>query len=149
MLDLESILAEWKEDSKIDISTLAECSKNTPELHAKYLEYHAQTRLRLKKAEFKQKELLKDKYLYYEGKMSKEDIETRGWAFDPYDGLNVNTKNFKEYYYDTDKEIQDSELKIQYLKTIIDTLVEIIDNLKWRHQTISNIIKWRAFDAGM
>ena len=55
MLDLESILAEWKEDSKIDISTLAECSKNTPELHAKYLEYHAQTRLRLKKAEFKQK----------------------------------------------------------------------------------------------
>ena len=92
MLDLESILAEWKEDSKIDISTLAECSKNTPELHAKYLEYHAQTRLRLKKAEFKQKELLKDKYLYYEGKMSKEDIESRGWAFDPYDGLNVNTK---------------------------------------------------------
>ena len=81
--------------------------------------------------------------------MSKEDIESRGWAFDPYDGLNVNTKNFKEYYYDTDKEIQDSELKIQYLKTIIDTLVEIIDNLKWRHQTISNIIKWRQFDAGM
>ena len=81
--------------------------------------------------------------------MSKEDIESRGWAFDPYDGLTVNTINFKEYYYDTDKEIQDSELKIQYLKTIIDTLVEIIDNLKWRHQTISNIIKWRQFDAGM
>lgn len=149
MLDLESILAEWKEDSKIEIHILAECSQKTPELHAKYLEYLAQTRLRLKKAEFKQKELLKDKYLYYEGKMSQEDIESRGWAFDPYDGLNVNTKNFKEYYYDTDKDIQDSELRIQYLKTIIDTLVEIIDNLKWRHQTISNIIKWRQFDAGM
>lgn len=149
MIDLESILAEWKEDSEIAKHQLDETSRVTPALHAKYLEYHALTKLRLKKAEFAQKQLLKDKYLYYEGKMSQEDIEARGWAYDPYDGLNATTKNFKEYYYESDKEIQDSEMKIQYLKTIIETLEQIISNLTWRHQTISNMIKWRQFEAGM
>jgi len=46
------------------------------------------------------------------------------------------------------KEIQESELKIQYLKTMIDTLTEIVDSLKWRHQTIGNIIRWKQFEAG-
>ena len=52
------------------------------------------------------------------------------------------------YYYDADPEIQKSEEKIQYYKTIVDTLTEIIDNLKWRHQTISNIIRWKQFQSG-
>ena len=148
MIDLESILAEWKEDCHIEKHQLDETSRVTPMLHAKYLEYLSLTKLRMKKAEFDQKTLLKDKYLYYEGKMSKEDIEVRGWAFDPYEGLSATTKNFKEYYYDSDKEIQDSEMKIQYLKNIIETLTEIVNNLNWRHQTIGNMIRWRAFEAG-
>ena len=51
--------------------------------------------------------------------------------------------------YDTDKEIQDSELKLQYLQTTIETLTEIVNNLTWRHQTISNMIKWRQFETGI
>ena len=148
MIDLESILAEWKVDCQIEKHQLDETSRVTPMLHAKYLEYLSLTKLRHKKAEFDQKTLLKDKYLYYEGKMSQEDIQSRGWAYDPYEGLSATTKNFKEYYYDSDKEIQDSEMKIQYLKTIVDTLTEIVNNLNWRHQTIGNMIRWRSFEAG-
>jgi|TARA_B110000977_G_scaffold39468_1_gene52968 hypothetical protein len=148
MIDLESILAEWKVDCQIEKHQLDETSRVTPMLHAKYLEYLSLTKLRHKKAEFDQKTLLKDKYLYYEGKMSQEDIQSRGWAYDPYEGLSATTKNFKEYYYDSDKEIQDSEMKIQYLKNIIDTLTEIVNNLNWRHQTIGNMIRWRSFEAG-
>ena len=148
MIDLESILAEWKEDSQISPHQLDETSRVTPALHSKYLEYLSLTKLRLKKAEFDQKVLLKDKYLYYEGKMSQEDIESRGWEYDPYDGLHATPKTFKEHYYDSDKDIQESEMKIQYLKTTIDTLTEIVTNLNWRHQTIGNMIRWRAFEAG-
>jgi len=53
-----------------------------------------------------------------------------------------------DYYYDSDPEIQESEQKIEYLKTCIDTLTEIVENVKWRHQTISNMIKWRQFESG-
>lgn len=149
MIDLESILAEWQEDSIIRKDDYEKSSMNTPKLHAKYLEYLSLTKLRLKQAEFKQKDLLKDKWMYYEGKLSQEEIKERGWVPDPYEGHNITTKSNKEYYYETDKDIQDSELRIQYLKTTIETLSEIVDNLKWRHQTIGNIIRWRQFEDGM
>ena len=149
MIDLDTILSEWKEDSQIPKNQLDEASRKTPELHHKYLSYLSGMKLRLKRAEFEQKNLLKDKWLYYEGKMSQEDIQSRGWKPDPYDGLVITTKGQKENWYDTDKEIQDSELKIQYLNTCIDTLTEIVNNITWRHQTISNMIKWRQFETGI
>ena len=149
MIDLDTILSEWKEDSQIPKNQLDEASRKTPELHHKYLSYLSGMKLRLKKAEFEQKNLLKDKWLYYEGKMSQEDIQSKGWKPDPYDGLVITTKGQKENWYDTEKEIQDSELKIQYLNTCIDTLTEIVNNITWRHQTISNMIKWRQFETGI
>ena len=147
MIDLETILSEWKEDSQIAKHQLDETSRVTPALHAKYLEYLSLTKLRLKKAEFKQKELLKEKWLYYNGKMDEDTIKEKGWQPDPFNGLKV-LKGEMEHYYDSDPEIQDSEMKIQYLKTIIDTLEEIVSNLNWRHQTIGNMIRWRQFEAG-
>ena len=53
-----------------------------------------------------------------------------------------------DYYYNSDLDIQKSEEKIQYYKTLIEVLTEIIDNLKWRHQTIRNIISWKQFESG-
>ena len=79
--------------------------------------------------------------------MPQEQIEQLGWDYDPLDGLKI-MKGEMDYYYDSDIEIQKSEEKIEYWKTIIDTLNEIVNNLNWRHQTIGNIIKWKQFEAG-
>ena len=97
MIDLGSILAEWKEDSEISKHQLDETSRVTPALHSKYLEYLSLTKLRLKKAEFKQKELLKDKWLYYNGKMDEETIQSKGWSPDPFNGLKI-LKGEMEHY---------------------------------------------------
>jgi hypothetical protein len=147
-MNLDMILQEWKKDSYIEFNKLDVSSQLTPEMHAKYLELYTNAKLRLKDAELKQKVLLKDKYLYYEGKMPKEDIDTRGWSYDPYDGLTIRTNREKEHYYETDKDIQESEAKIVYLSTIVETLKEIMDNIKWRHSTIKNMIDWKKFEAG-
>ena len=146
-MDLKKILEMWASDCMIDNSHLDQSSRETPQLHAKYLGLLADAKLQLKRNEFKQKALLKDKWLYYNGKMDQQQIEEKGWAPDPFDGLKV-LKGEMDYYYDADPEIQRSEEIIQYYKTLIDTLTDIIDNLKWRHQTIGNMIKWRQFEAG-
>ena len=65
----------WAEDSKISQASLDETSRVTPMLHAKYLELRATSKLQLKRAEMAQKILLKDKFLYYNGKMAKEEME--------------------------------------------------------------------------
>lgn len=147
MLDLESILNEWKEDCKMPVGNLADTQKAVPSLHAKYLEYLSLTKLQLKREEHKQKILFKDKYMYYEGKMSQEEINSKNWQYDPFEG-NLPTKAMKEKMADADTDIHRSEEKIAYLNTIIDTLKEIVDNLKWRHQTIKNVLDWRKFEDG-
>lgn len=146
MIDLKQIHDMWSRDSEIKMQ-LDESSRETPMLHAKYLEFLSTTKLQLKRAEFKQKVLLKEKWLYYNGKMSQEDIVEKGWDPDPFDGLKI-LKGEMDYYYESDPEIQRSEEKIQYYKTVIDTLEQIISSLNWRHQTIGNIIKWKQFESG-
>tara|TARA_Y100001935_G_C17091232_1_gene401273 strand:- start:260 stop:679 length:420 start_codon:yes stop_codon:yes gene_type:complete len=137
----------WKKDAEIPQNNLDETSRQTPALHAKYMEFMSIARLQMKKAEMDQKTLLKKKWLYYNGKMSQEQIEAEGWDFDPFEGLKV-LKGEMDYYYDADSDIQKSEEKITYYKTYIETLTEIINVLKWRHSTIKNIIDWRRFEAG-
>jgi|TARA_R100000030_G_scaffold42493_1_gene31952 hypothetical protein len=147
MIDLKEVLAEWANDNQIHETHLDESSRKTPILHSKYLEKLANAKLLLKKAEFSQKTLLKEKWLYYNGKMDQEQIEKLGWDPDPFDGLKI-LKGEMDYYYDADPEIQKSEEKIQYFKTLVETLTDIVDTIKWRHQTISNIIKWKQFQSG-
>lgn len=147
MLDIEKILLEWQSDSVINDNKLDQTSVNTAKLHAKYLQWLSLAKLQLKKAQINQKSLLKDKWLYYNGKMSQAQIESRGWDYDPFDGLKV-MKGDMDYYYDSDKDIQKTEEKIAYFKTLVETLQEIVETLRWRHQTIGNIIRWKQFEAG-
>ena len=146
-LDLENILEMWKNDCKISEFNLVDESRKTPSLHAKYLELHSITKLKLKRAELDQKTLLKDKWLYYNGKMDPEEIEKKGWEFDPFNGLKV-LKGDMDHYYDADTDIQQSEERITYFKTVLDTLEEIVNNLKWRHSTIKNMIDFRRWESG-
>ena len=80
--------------------------------------------------------------------MDQVTLEGKGWDPDPFDGLKV-MKGDMEHYYNADPEIQRSEEKVEYWKTVISTLQEIVDNVKWRHQTIGNIIRWKQFEAGI
>lgn len=146
-MNLNEILDEWKIDSKIDPISIDETSRKTPELHAKYLTLLSQTKLKLKQTEFKQKELMKQKWLWYNGKLSQDEIISLGWDPDPFNGLKI-LKGEMEHYIEADPELQESEARIEYLKTTIDTLKEIVDNIKWRHQTIKNIIENKKFEAG-
>ena len=146
-MTLEEILEQWETDSQLPKNNLDEVSRQTPALHAKYLSLLVNAKLKLKKHEMDQKTLLKDKWLWYNGKMSEHKIKELGRNYDPLEGLKI-MKGDMNHYYDSDKEIQQSELKIQYLKTMIDTLNEIVSNLNWRHQTIGNMIRWKVFEAG-
>lgn len=147
MLDIENVLSEWHKDCVINQNQLDQSSVDTAKLHAKYLQWLSVSKLQLKKSQMNQKTLLKDKWLYYNGKMSQEEIESRGWDYDPFDGLKV-MKGDMDHYYDSDNDIQKSEERITYYKTLVETLQEIVETLRWRHQTIGNIIKWKQFEAG-
>jgi hypothetical protein len=93
------------------------------------------------------KELDKDKWLWYGGKMSREDIEDKKWDFDPFNGLTVLKSDYDKFK-GADKDIQDLYEKLQYLRITVEFLQDVVSQLTWRHQTIKNIIEWRKFMAG-
>lgn len=147
MITLDGLIEMWKKDSEIDEMNLDESSQKIAKIHGKYLELISITKLQLKKKELEQKILLRDKWLYFNGKMDQAEIATRGWPFDPFNGLKI-MKTDLEYYFNADPELQKSEEKIIYLKTLVETLEEIMGTLRWRHTHIKNMIDWRKFTSG-
>ena len=147
-MTLEEIHELWKRDSQIDEMNLDEASRDAARLHSKYLELHSYAKLQHKKKELDFKVLLRNKWLWYNGKMSKAQIDELGWNYDPLDGLKI-LKGEMDYYYDSDQHIQEAQAKIELLKVQVETLKEIMESIKWRHQTIKNMIEWRKFTSGV
>ena len=137
----------WKKDSEIDDVRLDEASKKSASLHSKYLELLSIYKLQLKKKEGEFNILLKNKWLWYNGKLSKPQIDALGWEYDALNGLKI-LKGEMDYYYNSDPHIQEAKARIDYFKTTIDTLEEIINTLRWRHSVVKNMIDWRRFESG-
>jgi hypothetical protein len=138
---------EWNEECSINDIELDVTSLDVPRLHAKYSEYLTDWKLVEKRLNLKYKELLKNKWLWYNGKLSQQEIDDLGWSYDPFNGLKIMKGDFN-YFFESDKDLQAIRGKMDTAKVTIEYLIEIIDMLKWRHQTIKNIIEWRKFMAG-
>jgi len=147
-LNIEEVLKMWKEDSIIDNLKLDDTTIKMARIHSKYLELITIAKIRRKKKDLDYKTLLKNKWLYYNGKLSKPEIDIYKWEYDPFGGLNKPLKGDMNYYYDADTDIQKAQAALEYDKVLIETLEEIMNTIRWRHQNIGNIIKWRSFEAG-
>ena len=147
-MNIEQVLEMWKTDSIIDDLKLDDTTIKMARIHSKYLELITIVKMRRKKKDLNYKTLLKNKWLYYNGKLSKEQIDELKWEYDPFSGLNKPLKGDMNYYYDADIDIQKAQAALEYDKVLIETLEEIMNTIRWRHQNIGNIIKWRAFESG-
>jgi hypothetical protein len=80
--------------------------------------------------------------------MSKDEMDARGWSYDPLNGLKV-LKGDMDRFYDSDSDIQNAQMRIDYLKELVSVLEEIMGNIRWRHQNIKNMVEWRKFTSGI
>jgi hypothetical protein len=146
-MTLKEIQEMWKIDSVIDDIELDASSLQVPKLHAKYAELLSNKKLEVIRYERRMKELDKDKWLWYGGKMSRSDIEDKEWDYDPFNGLTVLKSDYPKFT-GADKDIQDLNDRLQYLRVTVEFLQDVVSQVTWRHQTIKNIIEWRKFMAG-
>ena len=146
-MTLEELKAQWAGDCEIDDIELDTASLEVPKLHAKYQDLLTNKILVLKKYQEQYNTLLKDKWLWFNGKMDDDRIRELGWNPDPFDGLKI-MKNDMNIFFNADKDLQELNAKIEYLKVTVDFLKECMQNITWRHQTIRNTIDWRKFMAG-
>ena len=144
-MTFDELFELWKKDSEIDRSELGEASAKIPQLHYKYYKLFAQERLKLRKLEADYKVLYKDKWIYFQGIMSEEDLEDRGWEPNPLKIL----KSDLATYIDSDKDMITYNMKIAYQKEKIDFLESVIKTVNIRGFHIKNAIDWEKFKVGI
>lgn len=148
-MNVEDLLKMWSEDSKINDIALDQTTIQTAILHSKYLELYTVAKLKYKKKDLDLALLKKDKWLYYNGKMTKDEMDSRGWAYDPFNGMAKPLKSDMEMYYNTDSDIVETKMQLEYIGSYVDTCKEILDTIRWRHQSIKNILDFKKFQAGV
>lgn len=145
-MNLDKILNEWEEESVIG-HDLEETTKDIPRLHSKYLRLRSAAKMKHRSLKNEQKTLLLNKWKWYEGVLTKGEIESLGWKHDPFDGKSVMKSQYDRYI-DADSDVQSSIEKIQYYEEVIATLEDILRALNWRHTHIKNIVETRKFESG-
>ena len=140
-MTLEELQLQADKDLVIDDTELDTESLKTPILHNKYLQYYNKFNLLLKKSQWEERTLQREKWEYYTGKSDPSVYKAK-----PFD-LKV-LKNDVHIYINADEDIQKVQAKIVYQEAIVNYLEQILRMINNRSFTIKNAIEWRRFTSG-
>ena len=144
-MKLQEIQAMWEQDCKVDQTNLGRAAARVPELHAKYLNMLTSVRLQYRKAEADYLRLRKLKNRYYRGELTKEELVELGW--DQYLS-NKPLKNEMEDVLNMDDDIIQSMDKLEYIKTVLYQLEQILKSINSRTWDVKSAIEWYKFTNG-
>lgn len=145
-MNLQEIQEEWEKDCQIDDNHLGEASTYTPNLHSKYLKLMINVRLKLTKIQADYNILRKNKFKYYRGELSREELSTLGW--EPWQ-YNKPLKNEMDEFLQGDQDLIAVNQRIEYLNIMLYTLESILNQIKARDWQLKNAISWKQFLSGM
>jgi hypothetical protein len=145
MATIDELLEEWDIDSKFDDNYIDRESVNVPKLHAKYIRYVMQAKLKNTKLQNEYALLKKIKFRYYRGELTRDELKEYGW--DQWQGAKP-LKNEIEQFLDGDVDLNTIKVKIEYIGSMIYLLESILNQIKARDWQIKSIIEWKKFLAG-
>lgn len=144
-MKLEEIQQLWEVDSKINRDNLIQENLNIPLLHSKYYNIYLSEKKLLSEHEEKFKQFFFYKFLYYQGKLSKEDLDKFGWE-------QCDMKYIKsdvDKVIDADAEVINYKLKISNQTEKTKFLESIIKTINNRSFIISSSLEAIRFEHGI
>jgi hypothetical protein len=135
----------WEQDCIISNEHLDEESIKSAKLHAKYIAILMDTKLRISKMRVDLSSLRKNKFRYYRGELSRQELTDLGWSQWQYA---KPLKNEMDQLLDGDSDISLLRIKMEYLEASLYLLESIMKSIADRTWSIGNSIKFKAFLAG-
>jgi Recombination, repair and ssDNA binding protein UvsY len=144
-MTLDQIKSQAELDTIIDTNHLEEEASKIPQTHNKYLCMLLDEKVILENLESKYKILKRDKWLYYSGKLSEEELKQLGW--EPFE-LNILKQDIDRFLEaDADIILLSNKIFIQKEKiNYIEGVIKIISNKIWN---IRSSIEWIKFTQGL
>ena len=144
VMKFEDIFEEWKKDSEIDRTELANESLRIPKLHHKYYMILVAEKSLLKKLEADMKQLKLLKYEFY-SQGHTEETKALGWQL-PARGMIL--KADIPMYLEADKDIIDLSLRIGMQQEKVEFLESVIKSFQTRGYIIKNAIDFMKWTSG-
>ena len=145
-MNLEQLQEEWDVDCQIDDNYLGESAVATPKLHAKYIRFLISIKLKHTKLSSDYNILRKNKFRYYRGELSRDELIDLGW--EQWQGVKP-LKNEMDEFLAGDSDLNTMKVKIDYLETMIYFLESVLGQLKARDWQLKTAVTWKQFLAGM
>ena len=111
-MNLEELHDLWEEDCVIDDDRLDRASVKTPNLHAKYLRFLIQHKMKLAALQSEYNTVRQKKFRYYRGEMPKVELEELKW--NQWQG-NKPLKNEMDEFLEGDSDLNKIKIKCEYL----------------------------------
>jgi hypothetical protein len=144
-MNLDELKVMIKKDLDIDQTALDVESSRTPQLHNKYLVMFMDEKLKLKRMNSELSVLRRNKWLYYTGRMSQEELTQFGWEPFELNILKTEADDMIESdadYIKASEKVNFQEEKVNYLESVI----KIVQNRQWQ---IRAMIDWLKFTQGV
>ena len=144
-MTLDDLHDLWDQDCNINDNHLDRESVKTPNLHAKYIRFLIQHKMKLAALHTEYKLMRQRKFRYYRGEMGKQELEDLSW--NQWQG-NKPLKNEMDEFLEGDSDLNKITIKCEYIKGMIEALESILGQIKARDWQIRNAIQWKQFIAG-
>ena len=144
-MEHDNLIAEWEEDSKIDRTKLMDSLYRCPVLHSKYLGKLQHYKVLLRKKFIKYEKLKAIKTKYYNGEMSKDELDEHGWSQYLF---KKPMKSEMETILNGDSDLSELKEQMEYVNILIQTCESIMKDIHSRNFLLKNIVDLMKFEAG-
>ena len=141
---LEALMKEWASDTSIDSEDMEKETLKISHLHSKYLNVRVHHNILLRRMETDYKLLKGLREEYYQGHLTKEDCDERGWDYMQH--VLSNPQIARKL--DTDPELNKLLLKRIAHEEIVSYCDMVLKSLQNRTWDLGNFIKYRIMMNG-
>ena len=141
---LEALMKEWASDTNIDSEDMEKETLKISHLHGKYLNIRVHHNILLRRMETDYKLLKGLREEYYQGHLTKEDCDERGWDYMQH--VLSNPQIARKL--DTDPELNKLLLKRIAHEEIVSYCDMVLKSLQNRTWDLGNFIKYRIMMNG-
>lgn len=142
---LNELIAEWEKDSKIDATNPGGEILRIPILHSKYNKWLSRHKLYAAKTTSEYDKLYNLKWMYYNGKLSQQELVKLNW--EPF--RHTILKPDIHIFIDADQEMIDLKSKVTFHEECVSFCTYVMKELASRSYEIRAWMDWEKFEQGV
>ena len=141
--NLDQLISEWETDARIDTTDAGGQMVKIPVLHSKYNKYLSLHKLAQSRREAEYNKLRKRKWMYYNGKLTQQELVDLGW--DPFP---FTLKSDLAVYMESDEDLEKIKSQITFHEECVSFCTYVMKELNNRTWQMKEWMAWERFERG-